>query len=102
MHCHIRVQGHLDLGWQDRFEGLRVEQQETGTTLLSGALPDQAALHGVLLQIVRLGLTLLSLETSEASGDEEAVERSRRRGAPLPVQPLDVIERSREARSRYL
>jgi hypothetical protein len=76
MHYHIRVQGHLDPGWQDRFEGLRVEQQETGTTLLSGTLPDQAALYGVLLQIVRLGLTLLSLETSEASGDEEAAERS--------------------------
>lgn len=76
MHYHIRVQGHLDPGWQDRFEGLRVEQQETGTTLLSGTLPDQAALYGVLLQIVRLGLTLLSLETGEAPGDEEAADHS--------------------------
>jgi hypothetical protein len=76
MHYHIRLQGHLDPGWQDQFEGLRVEQQETGTTLLSGTLPDQAALYGVLLQMVRLGLTLLSLETSEASGDEEAAEHS--------------------------
>jgi hypothetical protein len=32
-------------------------------------LPDQAALHGVLLQIIRLGLTLLSLETSEAPNE---------------------------------
>jgi hypothetical protein len=31
-------------------------------------VPDQAALHGLLLQIVRLGLVLLSLETSEAKG----------------------------------
>ncbi len=37
--------------------------------LLSGTLPDQAALHGVLLQIIRLGLTLLSLETSEAPNE---------------------------------
>lgn len=70
MHYRIRVKGHLDPGWQDRFGGLRLEQQEAGTTLLSGFLPDQAALHGVLLQIVRLGLTLLSLETSKAPGDE--------------------------------
>jgi hypothetical protein len=76
MHYALRVQGHLDPTFQDRFGGLRIEQQETGTTLLSGTLPDQAALHGVLLQIVRLGLTLLSLETSEASGDEEVAERS--------------------------
>ncbi len=54
--------------------GLCIEQQETGTTLLSGTLPDQAALHGVLLQIIRLGLTLLSLETSEAPGSEQAAE----------------------------
>jgi len=76
MHYAIRVQGHLGPSWQDRFEGLRIEQQETGTTLLSGSLPDQAALHGVLLQIVRLGLTLLSLETSEAAAGEEAACRT--------------------------
>jgi hypothetical protein len=70
MHYRIRVKGQLDPGWQDRFAGLGIEQQETGTTLLSGFLPDQAALHGVLLQIIRLGLTLLSLETSEAPGGE--------------------------------
>ena len=56
MHYALRVQGHLDPSWSDRFGGLRIEQQEAGTTLLSGSLPDQAALHGLLLQIVRLGL----------------------------------------------
>ncbi len=70
MHYRIRVKGQLDPGWQDRFAGLRIEQQEAGTTLLSGFLPDQAALHSVLLQIVRLGLILLSLETNQVSGDE--------------------------------
>ena len=66
MYYTIRIQGHLDPSWQDRFGALCIEQQGTGTTLLSGTLPDQAALHGVLLQIIRLGLTLLSLETSES------------------------------------
>ncbi len=74
MHYRIRVQGHLDPGWQQRFEGLRIEHQNAGATLLSGSLPDQAALHGVLLQIVRLGLTLLSLETSAALEREETAE----------------------------
>jgi hypothetical protein len=68
MHYRIHIQGHLDPGWQSRFPGLRIEPQETGTTLLSGYLSDQLALYGVLLQFIRLGLTLLSLETSEASG----------------------------------
>lgn len=71
MHYGIRVQGHLDPSWQDRFGGLCIEQQEAGTTLLSGTLPDQAALHGVLLQIMRLGLTLLSLESEEVSSHEK-------------------------------
>ena len=75
MRYALRVQGHLSPSWQDRFGGLRIEQQEAGTTLLSGDLPDQAALHGVLLQVIRLGLVLLSLETSETPGGEAAAER---------------------------
>ena len=69
MYYAIRVRGHLDPSWQERFGGLSIEQQDTGTTLLSGRLADQAALHGMLLQIIRLGLTLLSLETSEAPNE---------------------------------
>jgi hypothetical protein len=85
MHYRIRVQGHLDPRWQQRFEGLRIEKQEAGATLLSGTLPDQAALHGMLLQIIRLGLTLLSLETSEALEGEEAKDQHEvRRGKPAP------------------
>jgi hypothetical protein len=74
MHYRIHIQGHLDPSWQHRFGGLCIEQQQAGTTLLSGTLPDQAALHGVLLQIIRLGLVLLSLETSEAPGGAKAAE----------------------------
>ena len=69
MHYRIRVQGHLDSSWQQRFEGLCLKHEVGGNTLLSGPLPDQAALQGVLLQIVRLGLTLLSLETSEVPNE---------------------------------
>ena len=72
----IRVQGHLSPTFQDRFGELCIEQQEAGTTLLSGTLPDQAALYGVLLQLIRLGLVLLSLETSETSGREEPAEHA--------------------------
>ena len=67
MQYRIRVQGHLSPTFQDRFGGLGIEQQEAGTTLLSGTLPDQAALYGVLLQLIRLGLVLLSLETNQAA-----------------------------------
>jgi hypothetical protein len=66
MDCRIRVQSHLDPSWQGRFAGLRFTHEAAGTTLLAGSLRDQAALQGVLLQIVRLGLALVSLETGDA------------------------------------
>ena len=69
MHYRIRVQGHLGPIFQGRFGGLCIEHQEAGTTLLSGFLPDQAALYGVLLQMIRLGLVLLELSTSEQAQD---------------------------------
>jgi hypothetical protein len=67
MSYQIRVEGHLDLSWQEWFEGLELRHEDAGTTLLVGILPDQAALHGVLLKISRLGLTLLSLESNNLS-----------------------------------
>ncbi len=65
MRCSIRIKGHLDRSWQNWFEGLEIVQEEEGTTLFSGLLEDQAALHGVLTKIHGLGLTLLSLSTHE-------------------------------------
>ena len=57
----IRVNGHLDGGWADWFGGLAVANYENGEATLTGYLPDQAALHGVLNRISNLGLTLVSV-----------------------------------------
>ena len=65
MHYHICVKGHLDPSWQSWFAPLQITNEAIGTTMLSGPLPDQPALYGVLLKIDRLGLTLLALESSE-------------------------------------
>ncbi len=65
MECRIRVRGHLDPAWGDRLAGLRIAHEEGGSSLLVGTLTDQAALHGVLLHLMRLGLALLALETRE-------------------------------------
>lgn len=74
MHCRIRIKEHLSPSWQEWLDELEVVHEVEGTTLLIGQLPDQAALYGVLLTIRRLGLSLLSLETSEASAREEPEE----------------------------
>jgi hypothetical protein len=56
---HIRVQGHLDDRWAEWFEGFAMAARQDGSTLLSGAVADQAALHGVLDRLHGLGLDLL-------------------------------------------
>ena len=56
----IRVRGKLGEMLLGAFPGLRA-QTHRAETVLTGALPDQAALHGVLAQVEALGLELLEL-----------------------------------------
>lgn len=71
----IKLKGHLDENWEDWLGGLEISNDEHGYSLLTGIIPDQAALHGILLQIRDLGLTLISIapkyidnETSKRDG----------------------------------
>ena len=57
----IRVKGHLDSSWSERLDGLTITHEEDGTTLLTGPVADQPALHGLLIRIRDLGLPLLSV-----------------------------------------
>jgi hypothetical protein len=59
----IRVAGHLSPQWMDWFEGLTVSLEEDGNTLLTGAVADQAALHGLLKKIRDLGMRLISVNS---------------------------------------
>ena len=56
----IRVSGHLDQHWAASL-GLVLTHDPDGTTSLTGAVTDQAALHGTLARIRDLGVTLISV-----------------------------------------
>jgi hypothetical protein len=58
---HIRIKGHLGPHWSDWFGGLTITLEDTGETLLTGPVVDQAALHGVLKKVRDLGLPLVSV-----------------------------------------
>lgn len=59
--CEIKIKGYLDARWSDWFADLTLTHLEGDETLLSGTLPDQAALHGLLERIRDLNLTLISV-----------------------------------------
>lgn len=61
MRYEIRVQGIIDERWSAWFGGLTVRSEGDRTTVISGMVPDQAALHSVLTQISNIGLTLVSV-----------------------------------------
>jgi hypothetical protein len=57
----IRVEGRLQQRWSDWFDGLTICNDRDDETTLTGRLPDQAALFGVLSRIHDLNLILVSV-----------------------------------------
>ena len=60
-HYRIRLKGCLDDTWSDWFAKMAISSKGAETTL-TGPVADQAALHGLLIRIRDLNLTLLSVE----------------------------------------
>jgi hypothetical protein len=60
----VKIGGHLDPHWSEWFAGLKLTHLEGNVTLLSGVLPDQAALHGLLERIRDLNISLISVTCS--------------------------------------
>lgn len=75
----ILVQGWISLRWEDWFEGMRIEHlgveaqsdpsegeasmpETAEATLLTGCVPDQAALLGMLQRLYSFGLPVIKVE----------------------------------------
>ncbi len=57
----IRLEGRLDQRWSAWLEGLDLTHDPDGTTVLTGHVVDQAALHGLLARLRDIGLPLISV-----------------------------------------
>jgi RimJ/RimL family protein N-acetyltransferase len=83
----LRLTGHLDDHWSGMGGDLTLIRCPDGTTTLTGPVADQAQLHGLLVRVRDLGVTLLSLRAITSNTFSRAAEMH---GAlrPALAQPL--------------
>jgi hypothetical protein len=60
----IELEGRLESRWTNMFNNMEIAYAQ-GRTIISGPVPDQTALHGLLARIRDLGLVLISLQRIE-------------------------------------
>jgi hypothetical protein len=71
----IKIKGHLDQHWSESFADLKFTYLENNVTLLSGLVPDQAAIHGLLERIRDLNLTLISVTCGDSSTESSEAQK---------------------------
>ena len=69
-HYRIKLKERIDEKWSNWFEKM-VISTEGGETILTGHVADQAALHGLLVRIRDLNLTLLSVRRIESEQENK-------------------------------
>jgi len=72
MYHRICLKGHLDPRWQSMLEGFTIEhtiRDGQPVTELTGWLPDQSALYGLLAKLRDIGAELISLVPGMPDGE---------------------------------
>jgi hypothetical protein len=64
LNVKIRIRGRLDPEWADWLQGLAIDYVGK-ETVLSGCLPDQAGVYGVIGKLRDLGVSLISVQFSD-------------------------------------
>lgn len=71
----IRIAGHLNPRWTNWFGDMSITLLEEGDTLLTGPIPDQAALYGLLRKVRNLGMSLVSVNRVEETQNQKRSEQ---------------------------
>ena len=61
----ICLREHLDQQWAEWLGGFSMTYTDQNETILTGSLPDQAALYGLIAKLRDLGVTLLAIHVGE-------------------------------------
>jgi hypothetical protein len=67
----IRLKGHIDEQWSEWFGGLTISHSDPDETVITGLIPDQAALYGIITRLRDLGLELSSVSSHEINRKAE-------------------------------
>jgi hypothetical protein len=59
----IHVESHISDARADLFEGMSIQRQQDGTTFICGPLPDQTALHSILIRLRDMNIKIISVNT---------------------------------------
>jgi hypothetical protein len=61
----IHTKGQITAQWSEWFGGLTVSHSDLNETVLTGRVPDQAALYGIVARLRDLGLPICLLRSEE-------------------------------------
>ena len=70
----IRIKGHIKEQWSEWFGGLTISHSDLDETVLTGFVPDQAALYGIISRLRDLGLELSSVNSQKIKEIRDAGE----------------------------
>ena len=65
LRAEFRVKGHIAKHWSDWFEEFEITHTDQGETILTGDITDQSALYGLIAKLRDLGLSLISVNSTE-------------------------------------
>ncbi|MFH0879542.1 MAG: hypothetical protein V2A34_07490 [Lentisphaerota bacterium] len=61
----IHIKGYINQQWSEWFGGLTISHSDPDDTVLTGTVPDQAALYGIISRLRDLGLELASVSSQK-------------------------------------